>query len=202
MSYDTARQQHIKWIQQQIQEKMSTLTEVEELVSQLKADIEYFKLMLDIHEKANADALSQNTFIVYNYNQSPNQESKQIQTSNPKLASDFHNGVRDDNKRSPKEMLRAEFANKTLAEVADILLNSQNQALTADEIAREIFLTENNEEYVRARNSLSTELRRGAKEGRWKQIGRGSFASIQSKNLQDENLVTAYLSTNGSRTNS
>lgn len=201
MSYDTARQQHIKWIQKQIEEKMSTLTEAEERVSQLKADIEYFKLMLDIHQKANTDALSQDALIASNFDQSYNKESKQIQTNNSGLTGNVQNGVTEDNKRSPKEMLRAEFANKTLAEVAEILLNSRHEVLTADDIARDIFLTENNDEYVRARNSLSTELRRGAKEGRWKQIGRGSFASIKSENLQDKNLVPAYFSTNGSLTN-
>ncbi|HEY9799209.1 MAG TPA: hypothetical protein V6D25_02535 [Leptolyngbyaceae cyanobacterium] len=201
MSYDTAHQQHIKWIQKQIEEKISALSEAEERVSQLKADIVYFKLMLDVHQKANTDALSQDALIASNFDQGSNKESEQIQTNNSGLTGNVQNGVTEDNKRSPKEMLRAEFANKTLAEVAEILLNSRHEVLTADDIAQDIFLTENNDEYVRARNSLSTELRRGAKEGRWKQIGRGSFASIESENLQDKNLVPAYFSTNGSRTN-
>lgn len=98
-------------------------------------------------------------------------------------------------------MLRTEFANKTLAEVAEIVLNSRNQALAADDIAQAVFITENNDEYVRARNSLSTELRRGAREGRWQQIGRGSFASIQAEYLSDKNVVNTHFSTNGNRTN-
>lgn len=201
MSYDTARQQHIRWLHKQIEEKISTLTEAEVRVSQLRADIEYFKLMLNIHEKANTDALNQDTSIMLNSDESSNGESNQSQTNNYIFADNAKYGVADDNKRSPKEMLRTEFANKTLAEVAEIVLNSRNEALTADDIARAVFITENNDEYVRARNSLSTELRRGAKEGRWQQIGRGSFASIQAEDLRDQNVVTAHFLTNGNRTN-
>lgn len=201
MNYDTARQQHIKWLHKQIEEKTAALTEAEVRVSQLRADIEYFKLMLNIHEKANTDALSQDTSIILNSDQSSNEESNQSQTNNPIFADNTKYGVGDDNKRSPKEMLRAEFANKTLAEVAEIVLNSRNEALTADEIARAIFITQGNDEYVRARNSLSTELRRGAREGRWQQIKRGSFASIQVAYLSDKNVVTPHFSTNGNRTN-
>ncbi|WP_427156819.1 hypothetical protein ACQFX9_15515 [Aliinostoc sp. HNIBRCY26] len=200
MSYDTARQQHIKWIQQQIEEKIFALTEAENCVSQLKADIEYFKLMLNIHENANTDALSQDTLINSNSDQSHNKGLNSIQTSNFGFLGNGKNGVEDDRKRSPKEMLRAEFADKTLAELAEFVLNSRNEPMTADDIAQYIFMTQDNDEYVRARNSLSTELRRGAKEGRWKQIGRGSFVSIKSDSLRDKNIVPAYFSTNGSRT--
>ncbi|MEH1908323.1 hypothetical protein [Nostoc sp.] len=202
MSYDTARQQHISWLNKQIEEKMSTLAEAEVRVSQLQADIEYFKLMLNIHEKANTDALNQDSSIMLNSDESSNRESNQSQTNNNTFADNAKYGVGDDNKRSPKEMLRTEFANKTLAEVAEIVLSSRNEALTAGEIARAIFITENNDEYVRARNSLSTELRRGAREGRWQQIGRGSFASTQAEYLSDQNVVTSHFSTNGNRTNS
>jgi hypothetical protein len=200
MSYDTARQQHIKWIQQQIEEKIFALTEAENRVSQLKADIEYFKLMLNIHENANTDALSQDTLILPHSEQNSNKESHSIQTSNSGLVGNGKNGVEDDRKRSPKEMLRVEFADKTLADVAELVLNSRNEPMTADDIAHYIFMTQDNDEYIRARNSLSTELRRGAKEGRWKQIGRGSFISIKSESLRDKNIVPAYFSTNGSRT--
>ncbi|MDZ8110079.1 MAG: hypothetical protein RM338_31400 [Nostoc sp. DedQUE12a] len=201
MSYDTARQQHIRWLHKQIEEKMSALTEAEVRVSQLRADIEYFKLMLNIHEKANTDASSPDTSIMLNSNESCNAGSNQSQTNNYTFVDNTKYGLADDNKRSPKEMLRAEFANKTLAEVAEIVLNSHNEALTADDIARAVFITENNDEYVRARNSLSTELRRGAREGRWQQIGRGSFASIKAEYFSDKNVVTPHFSTNGNRTN-
>lgn len=76
-------------------------------------------------------------------------------------------------------MLRAEFTNKTLAEVAEIVLDRRNEAFRADDIAQVVFVTEDEDEYARARNSLSTELRRGAKEGRWQQVRRGFFASRQ-----------------------
>ncbi|MEH1829449.1 MAG: hypothetical protein V7L22_29620 [Nostoc sp.] len=201
MSYDTARQQHISWLNKQIEEKMSALAEAEVRLSQLRADIEYFKLMLNIHEKANTDALNQDTSIMLNSDDSSNRESNQSQTNNNTFTDNAKYRVGDDNKRSPKEMLRTEFANKTLAEVAEIVLNSRNEALTADDIARAVFITKKNDEYVRARNSLSTELRRGAREGRWQQIGRGSFASIQAEYLSDKNVATANFSTNGTRTN-
>lgn len=201
MAYDTARQQHIEWLQQQVEDKRAALAEAQARVSQLQADIKYYELMLNIHQKANADALGQDASLISNSNVNSNgvsQKSKQ----NKYFSTDdnLNNGAGNNNKRSPKEMLRAEFTNKTLAEVAEIVLNSRNEALSADDIAQVVFLTEDDDEYMRARNSLSTELRRGAKEGKWQQIGRGSFASSQfAEDLTDESLVHEHFSNDGSQ---
>lgn len=200
MAYDTARQQHIEWLQQQVEDKKAALAEAEAYVSQLRADIKYFDLMLSIHQKANADALGLDAPVVSNSNGSSNGVSQDNPNKYLFTGDDIKNTAGNDNKRSPKEMLRAEFTNKTLVEVASIALNSSNEALSADNIAKVVFLTKDDDEYMRARNSLSTELRRGAKERRWKQIGRGSYASNQFiEDLTDKSLVKGYFSNNGNQ---
>lgn len=80
------------------------------------------------------------------------------------------------NQRNPKDMFKPEFSRKTLGDAALMILDSCNHPLHSDEITKRLFDYRSEDEYQRAKNSLSTELRRGAKEGRWKKIERGFFA--------------------------
>lgn len=81
-------------------------------------------------------------------------------------------------KRNPKDMLLPRYKGQTLGDIAEKILNSVKQPLDVDSITKVIFDVQNDDEYFRARNSLATELRRGAREGRWKKIGRGSFLAM------------------------
>jgi hypothetical protein len=89
------------------------------------------------------------------------------------------------NKRKPKDILRPEFKDMTLGEAAQKIMDQYRQPLKSEQIAKRIFDPKSNDERQRAKNSLATELRRGAKDGRWRKIERGCFISnlvdMQSK---------------------
>lgn len=82
--------------------------------------------------------------------------------------------------RSPTEMLRAEYKGMKLGDIAAIVLQ-QHSPLTTAELCRIIYDTESSDEFERARNSLSAELRSGAKGDapRWRKLGRNAYASLE-----------------------
>ena len=83
--------------------------------------------------------------------------------------------------RSPMDMIRHEFKGMRLGHIAAEVLDDQLIPLTTTELTRLIYETKNNDEFSRARNSLSTELRNGVKDShsKWKKIGRNAYASLQ-----------------------
>ncbi|NES22747.1 MAG: hypothetical protein F6K41_28465, partial [Symploca sp. SIO3E6] len=83
----------------------------------------------------------------------------------------------DVEKRNPKDMLRSEFKNMTLGDAALSIIEKCDYLLNPEQIADKIFEPQSEDERLRARNSLATELRRGAKDGKWKKIGRGLYVS-------------------------
>lgn len=91
--------------------------------------------------------------------------------------------LEEEDKRKPKEMFRAGLEGLSLGEAIERAFESlRNPSPSADDIAQALFdvssLSQKN--YFRAKNSLSTELRRGATDkggNRWKKVGRGKFMS-------------------------
>ncbi|PZO20893.1 MAG: hypothetical protein DCF25_05955 [Leptolyngbya foveolarum] len=83
--------------------------------------------------------------------------------------------------RSPMDMLRNEFKGMRLGNIAAQVLDEHSISLTTTELARLIYETKNSDEFSRARNSLSAELRTGVRDShpRWKKIGRNAYASLQ-----------------------
>lgn len=88
------------------------------------------------------------------------------------------------NERAPMEMVRPYFqpegdAKRGLNEIILRALNdSLGQPVTTDDLVRKIYDTRTDDEFNRARNSLSSELRRGAKDGKWRKLGRSFYASL------------------------
>jgi hypothetical protein len=79
--------------------------------------------------------------------------------------------------RSPMEMKRPQYVGLTFAESIEKVLNDRQQPMLVDRIVDAIFDAESEEEFGRAKNSLSVELRRGA-EGehkRWKKLSRNIY---------------------------
>lgn len=162
MIQNPAQQQHIEWLRGQLEQRKQALAEAEARIARLKTELAYFK-----------DSLSQ--FNIEHLEQDANTVTiaSNIEDESPE--------VHAPQQRSPKEMLRSEFSGKTLGDVAEFVLRSCGEAVNADDIAKLVFDTNSSDEYLRARNSLSTELRRGAKEERWKQVGRGLFVIHNNK---------------------
>jgi hypothetical protein len=84
------------------------------------------------------------------------------------------------NHRSPMEMLRPPYKGMKLAEIITIVLKESSSPLTTTELSHIIYDTHSDEELYRARNSLSAELRTGAKSNppRWKKLGRYAYAAF------------------------
>lgn len=82
--------------------------------------------------------------------------------------------------RSPTEMLRPKYKGMKLADVVVEVLGESQSLLTTTEIGRKIYDTTSDDEFNRARNSLSTELRTGAKaiNPKWKKIGRYAYVAL------------------------
>jgi hypothetical protein len=176
MNHDIARKQHAAWLRGQVEVTQSSLNEAEAMVAHLRSELAYFDGALkQITGELSDQALETVT-----------QGESKLSFVDISRSETKRNVVTD--QRSPKEMLRTEFLNQTLADVIWQVLNSYKKPVNADGVAQVIFDTRDNAEYGRARNSLSTELRRGVKEGRWKQVGRGLFVAkdFPTTDLSDE----------------
>jgi hypothetical protein len=82
--------------------------------------------------------------------------------------------------RSPMEMIRNEYKGMKLGDIAAQVLTDKNVPLTTTELSRIIYATDTDDEFARARNSLSAELRAGAKGQcpQWRKLGRYAYASL------------------------
>jgi hypothetical protein len=82
--------------------------------------------------------------------------------------------------RSPMEMIRDEYKGMKLGDIANQVMKDKNVPLTTTELSRLIYATQSDDEFARARNSLSAELRAGAKGQRpqWRKLGRYAYASL------------------------
>ncbi|NEO18724.1 MULTISPECIES: hypothetical protein [unclassified Moorena] len=81
------------------------------------------------------------------------------------------------NKRNPRDMLYPEFRGKTFGEAVEIILDKFAAPVNRKQIASRLFDAKSEHEQLRATNSLANQLHQGVKEGRWKKVGRGLFAS-------------------------
>jgi len=82
--------------------------------------------------------------------------------------------------RNPMAMLRDEYKGLKLGDIAAKVLNAAPSPLTTTQLTREIYCPLSNDEFERARNSLSTELRVGAKSDnpRWRKCGRYAYSGL------------------------
>ena len=82
-------------------------------------------------------------------------------------------------KRNPMEMVKPQFKGMQLGDIVELILRQNQKPMTTAEISRIIYDTDDKEEFARARNSLSAELRSGAaKESpRWLKKGRATYVA-------------------------
>lgn len=82
--------------------------------------------------------------------------------------------------RTPMEMLRSQYKGMKLADIAATVLTEKQVPLTTTELSHIIYDIKSDDELYRARNSLSGELRTGAKKqnSRWHKVGRYAYASV------------------------
>lgn len=203
MALEAAQHQHIEWLREQLAQRESQLADAKALVAQLQESTDYFRSMLAFLAPEQSESASQamngkqselNSCFAQDEDQNGSvatsstvSDDKDIENKNP----EGEEGE-EENKRNPKQMLCSSYVGMTLGDAAEAILNGFQSALNADDIAQIMFDVQDEEEYTRARNSLSTELRRGAKEGRWRKVGRGSFSSnLVNKESESETLNIA-----------
>lgn len=82
-------------------------------------------------------------------------------------------------KRNPMEMIKTQFKGLQLGDIVELILRQNQKPMTTTEISRIIYDTDDKEEFARARNSLSAELRSGAAKEppRWLKKGRATYVT-------------------------
>jgi hypothetical protein len=136
---------------------------LEERIQRKAADLaelerEYQELACSIHQLKSAIALEQQCL-----------ESFQAEQDGMK-------GL----ERSPIDMLRPEFKGLRMSAIIVQVLAANPMPLTTPELTRLIYDVNSEGEFERARNSLSTELRSGAKSKtpKWRKIGRYAYSAL------------------------
>lgn len=212
MAQDLAREQHVKWLNEQIAQKRSELAEVQAKAVELKASIVYYEDMLAL-------------VIPNKLASTPTDMASEIQTltlnggqvaSTSSLAANEHlkGGVanvsltfedaglekansQNRQQRNPMQMKRPQYVGLTFAESIEKVLNDHQEPMLADGIVEAIFDTESEEEFWRAKNSLSVELRRGAEPQykRWKKLSRNIYASNSFNEESGSNTASSMMMT-------
>jgi len=82
-------------------------------------------------------------------------------------------------KRNPMDMVKPQFKGIQLGDIVELILKQNRKPLTTSELSRMIYDTNDKDEFARARNSLSAELRSGASKEppRWLKRGRSTYVA-------------------------
>lgn len=194
MAQDLAREQHVKWLKEQIDQQKSELAEVQAKAVKLKASIVYYEGMLALvapeevaltptQMLSETEALTLNGGQVASTSSLGADEHLKGGLANFSLASEDASLEKasspNRHQRSPMEMKRPQYVGLTFAESIEKILNDSQHPMLVDQIVEAIFDAESEQEFWRAKNSLSVELRRGAEPQykRWKKLSRNIYAS-------------------------
>jgi hypothetical protein len=85
--------------------------------------------------------------------------------------------------RDPIQMLRPQFAGKSMGQIILSILGETNAPMEPQDVAKAAYSTDTEEEFIRARNSISVALRTGAGRKGWRKLGRGLF---ELENAQEQ----------------
>ncbi len=142
-------------LQQLLEEKNEELLELQTQVSAIKSSLD---MHLDLQRTLN-------------------EQSSQVPASQAGASLELQ-GIRG--KRNPADMLRSQWKGMKLSDIIFQVLRDNAVALTTAELTQLMYSSQDEEEFNRARNSLSSELRSGAKRENpcWKKIGRNAYAAI------------------------
>jgi hypothetical protein len=194
MAQDVAREQVVKLLKENIAQHKSELAQVQAKAEQLKENIVSYERMLALVAPEEValtptQMLSETAALTLNGGQVASTSSLGAEEhlkgglANFSLASEDASlekaSSQNRHQRSPMEMKRRQYVGVTFAESIEKILNDRQQPMLVDQIVEAIFDAASEEEFGRAKNSLSVELRRGAEPQykRWKKLGRNLYAS-------------------------
>ena len=194
MAQDVAREQVVKLLKENIAQHKSELAQVQAKAEQLKENIVSYERMLALvapeevaltptQMLSETEALTLNGGQVASTSSLGAEEHLKGGLAHCSLASEDASlekaSSQNRPQRSPMEMKRPQYVGLTFAESIEKVLNDRQQPMLVNEIVEAIFDAESEEEFWRAKNSLSVELRRGAEPQykRWKKLFRNIYAS-------------------------
>lgn len=199
MDYYIARQQHTEWLKQNLEREEQALAEAEARVIQLQGSVIYYKQALEQLAPSDSESTIRAGEDGNNFSQEDADGRKQkdaviLLPSSRRYIQANYVDEKGGIFHKPRDMMRLQYKNKTLGEaIAECLESKIGLALGPEQITKDIFEIESlsSEDRGRAKNSLSAELRRGAKEQRWRQVGRGLFAANLTayESEQEETLI-------------
>ncbi|UNU22934.1 hypothetical protein [Microcoleus vaginatus] len=210
MAQDVAHEQHVKWLKEQIDQKKSELAQVEAKAVELKASIVYYEGMLAVVAAKKVastptEMLPETQTLTLNGGQVASTSSLGADEhlkgglANFTLASEDASfekaSSQNRHQRSPMEMKRPQYVGLTFAESIEKILNARQEPMLVDRIVEAIFDAESEEEFWRAKNSLSVELRRGAEPQykRWKKLSRNIYASNSFNQQSASNTASSII---------
>lgn len=212
MAQDVGREQHIKWLKEQIAQQNSELAEIQAKAVQLKASIVYYEGMLALvapDEVASTltDVFSETETLIFNGSQVASKisacadENLKGGISNVSLADEDASlekaSFQNRHQRNPVDMKRPQYVRLTFAECIEKVLKDRQEPMLVDQIVEAIFDAQSEEEVWRAKNSLSVELRRGADPQfkRWKKLNRYTYASNSFNEQSGSNTASTMMMT-------
>lgn len=218
MDYYAARQQHLEWLKENLAQEEAKLAEAHARLIQLQGSIVYYRQAIE--QLAPGDSESPASTSEHGNNSSQEDSdsrrhehlnliagsTSQIETCQPlgwkiqERVPGFANysDPEGGSKRKPRDMMRSQYKEKTLGDgIQECLEAKTGSVLGSEQITKYIFEVQSlsNEDFQRAKNSLASELRRGAKGGKWQQVGRGLFTanSDSSRQKQEVNGGNGFL---------
>ncbi|MGL5063543.1 MAG: hypothetical protein ACRC62_26470 [Microcoleus sp.] len=84
----------------------------------------------------------------------------------------------------PSEMVKPEFRGLTQEEIiTKVLSDNPSEKFTIPSLAEIIYQCENDDDFLRTKNSIASTLRRGAAKGKWLKTGRGFFQATPTDKI-------------------
>lgn len=174
--HDLFSEAHISSLRSQLETDLTNLAQVKARIRQKQAELE--KLRSDIHDLALASNVLQSRIevsreLLAQITEKPFPDD-QLLSVVPRPV-EAHEQIR----RNPMDMLKPEFKGMQLGNIVEHVLERHRGPLTTTDIGRIIYDARDKDEFSRARNSLSAELRLGASKNppRWVKKGRSAYVA-------------------------
>ncbi|MBD2164960.1 hypothetical protein H6G04_11160 [Calothrix membranacea FACHB-236] len=173
-------QEHFEWLtskKTQQQKKLDAtknlilqhpdFDELKEIIKQLQADIGYCENILK-YLKVNFNQQ-------FGYNESQDAfDDEDNDFSRDEADKSLQNDL---NQRDPMSMLRPEYQGMPMLDIIESILNDASKQMSNEDVTKIAYDTKSENEFERAKASMSAQLRIGANKGKWLKVGRGCFAS-------------------------
>lgn len=160
------------------------ISEVSELERQLELDIENIVKTLESKKLELSSVQATKKMLWGRRSNTPISGSQQLKPASSELVED---------RGRPENWLFPQYKLVGSTKAIEQILKERKEPIEIEDLVKELYDTRSEDEFKRARNSLSAGLRRGAEEGAWKKFGRSYYAanSVDSTNSVVDRSDTA-----------